>query len=349
MIVNNVGGNTIGGLTPDARNIISGNNEGIQITGSGATGNLIAGNYIGTDATGTNRLSNGMGLEFENNSWGNTVGGAQSGAGNLVSGNGGDAIKIDGGCYSNVIQGNLVGTDATGEGALVNDGNGVDINGNNNTIGGTTPGSGNVLSGNSGDGIVLVFNSASYNLMEGNLVGTDITGTQPIPNNSDGIDLFFNTQDNTIGGTVAGAANTIAFNQGAGVAVGSPELPDYCPGNAILSNSIFGNGRLGIDLGADGVTPNSPGSPHIGANNPQELPCAQRSHRLHRRFDGHRRLRSISRPECRPSPSSALLESIGRSLGIRARTDLDRDDVGDNRRQRQRQLPDQFSGPGLGG
>ena len=141
---------TIGGLTPDARNIISGNNEGIQITGSGATGNLIAGNYIGTDATGTNRLPNGMGLEFVNNSWGNTVGGAQSGAGNLVSGNNGDAIKIDGGCYGNVVQGNLVGTDATGENALINYGNGVDINGNNNTIGGTTPGSGNVLSGNSG-------------------------------------------------------------------------------------------------------------------------------------------------------------------------------------------------------
>ena len=80
-----------------------------------------------------------------------------SGAGNLISGNNGDATKIDGGCYNIVIQGNLIGTDAAGTSGLVNYGNGVDINGNNNTIGGTTPGSGNVLSDNSGDGIVLVF------------------------------------------------------------------------------------------------------------------------------------------------------------------------------------------------
>ena len=128
----------------------------------------------------------------------------KSGAGNLISGNNGDATKIDGGCYNIVIQGNLIGTDATGTSGLVNYGNGVDINGNNNTIGGTTPGSGNVLSDNSGDGIVLVFGSASYNLMEGNLIGTDITGTQPMGNGNAGIDLFFSASYNTIGGTVVG-------------------------------------------------------------------------------------------------------------------------------------------------
>ena len=302
MIVNNVGGNTIGGLTPDARNIISGNNEGIQITGSGTTANLIAGNYIGTDATGTNRLSNGMGLEFENDSWGNAVGGAQSGAGNLVSGNGGDAIKFDFGSYGNVVQGNLVGTNVTGTSALINYGNGVDINGNNNTIGGTTPGSGNVLSGNSADGIVLVFMAGSYNLIEGNLIGTDITGTQPIPNQQDGIDFFFNSQYNTVGGTVAGAANTIAFNQSAGVAVGLG-ASDYCPGNAILSNSIFGNGRLGIDLGADGVTLNSPGSPHIGPNLLQSFPVLNEAID----FTGVSTVivGSLNTHRMRPSPSSS--------------------------------------------
>ena len=158
--IDNVGANTIGGLTPAALSVISGNNnEGITINGSNATGNLIAGNFIGTDATGTNRLPNGMGLEFQNNSWGNTVGGSMSGSGNLISGNNGDATKIDGGCYNIVIQGNLVGTDVTDSTALVNYGKGVDINGDDNTIGGTTPGSGNVLSGNSSNGIVLVFST----------------------------------------------------------------------------------------------------------------------------------------------------------------------------------------------
>ncbi len=114
VLIDNIAGNTIGGLTPAARNVVSANNEGIQINGSGATGNLIIGNYIGTDATGTNRLPNGRGLEVENFSWGNTVGGAQAGAGNLISGNNSGGIEIDSACYNNVVQGNLVGTDVTG-------------------------------------------------------------------------------------------------------------------------------------------------------------------------------------------------------------------------------------------
>ncbi len=202
-----------------------------------------------------------MGLEFQNNSWGNTVGGAQAGAGNLISGNNSGGIEIDSACYSNVVQGNLVGTDVTGTIALFNDGSGVDMSGNNNTIGGTTPGAGNVLSGNNGSGITLAFNSASDNLMEGNLIGTDITGTQPVPNQQQGIDFFFGASDNTIGGTGAGAGNVIAFNQNQGISVGL-SASDQCVGDAILSNSIFGNGKIGIDLGNDGVTENSPGSPH---------------------------------------------------------------------------------------
>jgi hypothetical protein len=264
--------NTIGGVTPAARNILSSNNnEGIQVNGGTATGNLIVGDYIGTDATGTNRLPNGMGLEFVNNSSYNTVGGVQGVSGNLISGNNGDAVKIDGGCNDNVVQGNIEGTDPTGTLAVPNYGNGVDINGGYNTIGGTTPGSGNLLSNSSGGGIVLVFNSASYNLIEGNLIGTDITGTQPMPNSGEGIYAFFGASYNTIGGTAAGAPNIIAFNNGPGVAVGFGPT-DECPGNAILSNSIFGNARLGIDLGDDGVTLNTPGSPHTGANNLQSFP-----------------------------------------------------------------------------
>ena len=116
-----------------------------------------------------------------------------------------------------------------------------------------------------------MFNSAFGNLMEGNLIGTDITGTQPIANSNDGILFFFGSSDNTVGGTAAGAANIIAFNQGAGVTVGL-SATDPCTGDEILSNSIFGNNHLGIDLGGDGVTLNSPGSPHTGANLLQSFP-----------------------------------------------------------------------------
>ena len=271
IIVSNVGNNTIGGSTPDARNLVSGNNEGLEIIHSGASDNLIAGNYIGIDATGTTNLDNGIGIQIQNDSWGNTIGGSQAGAGNVISGNGGDGVLIDTGSYNIVIQGNLVGTNAAGTAAVINHADGLDVQGNNNTIGGTTAGSGNLLSGNQDSGLALIFMAGSDNLVQGNLIGTDITGAQPIPNQQNGIDIYNNSQFNTIGGTVSGAANTIAFNQSAGVAVGLGS-GDYCPGNAILSNSIFGNQHLGIDLGSDGVTLNTPGSPHVGPNLLQSFP-----------------------------------------------------------------------------
>ena len=56
----------------------------------------------------------------------------------------------------------------------------------------------------------------------------------------------FNTFDNQIGGTAAGADNTIAFNGGDGVFV------EASTGNTILGNSTFANTQLGIDLGTDG-------------------------------------------------------------------------------------------------
>ena len=212
-----------------------------------------------------------MGLEFVNGSWGNTVGGTGSGAGNLVSGNNGDAIKIDGGSYNNVIQGNLVGTDVTDSTALVNFGKGVDINGDDNTIGGTTPGSGNVLSGNSSNGIVLVFSSATGNLMEGNSIGTNLAGTIPIPNQSDGIQMFFSASNNTVGGTASGAGNIIADNEGEGVTIGLSAKRSVCRRRDPVEFHLWKQPDRDR-LGHDGVTLNSPGSPHTGANNLQSFP-----------------------------------------------------------------------------
>jgi hypothetical protein len=76
----------------------------------------------------------------------------------------------------------------------------------------------------------------------------------------------------TIGGTAAGAGNVIAHNRGAGVAVGS-SATDSSVNNGILSNTIFSNGRLGIDLGSDGVTLNTPGGPHTGPNLLENFPA----------------------------------------------------------------------------
>ena len=72
--------------------------------------------------------------------------------------------------------------------------------------------------------------------------------------------------NNSVGGTVSGAGNTIAFNLDNGV-----DGRVTATGNSILSNLIFGNGLLGIDLGDDGVTLNH-AMATAGPNNFQNFP-----------------------------------------------------------------------------
>lgn len=99
----------------------------------------------------------------------------------------------------------------------------------------------NVVSANGGSGVLISGASATSNLIAGNFIGTDLSATIHLGNGANGV----KTQDatnNTIGGTAAGAGNTIAFNGHNGV------LVDTGAGNAILSHLIFDNGNLGIEL-----------------------------------------------------------------------------------------------------
>ena len=102
--------------------------------------------------------------------------------------------------------------------------------------------------------------------MQGNLIGTDVTGTKPL-GNGNGIQIDGGSSNNTIGGTAAGAGNTIAFSTGMGVDVDATAGT----GNAIRLNSIFSNTGLGIDLGGDGVTLNDSAG-HAGPNNDLNFP-----------------------------------------------------------------------------
>src|SRR5262249_46457505 len=121
----------------------------------------------------------------------------------------------------NVVQGNFIGTNRAGASSLANFGSGIDLfDAPDNTIGGTTPGSRNVISGNSqvGAGVVISGAGATGNIIEGNFIGTDSTGANAVGNSS-GV-VIIDATGNTIGGTEAttpggpcsGACNLISGN-----------------------------------------------------------------------------------------------------------------------------------------
>ncbi|HET6261593.1 MAG TPA: S-layer homology domain-containing protein, partial [Chloroflexia bacterium] len=212
-------------------------------------------------------------------------GGSAPGAGNLISGNSSSGIGLDGSrAMSNTIQGNYIGTDISGTADLGNATDGVIIVGSvNDIVGGTQPGAGNLISGNGGAGIFLLTYGAAT--IQGNHIGTNISGTAPLGNGSNGV-VLADCADCVIGAQTTGGAggNTIAYNGAVGIAVGEGNT-----GNSFLSNSIHSNGPLnattgyslglGIDLvelGADGdifgVTPNDTEDPDTGANDLQNYP-----------------------------------------------------------------------------
>jgi hypothetical protein len=266
--------NVIGGTTAASRNVISGNGgRGISVT-TGASGTLIQGNYIGTTAAGTAALSNNSGGIFSGGSGPDTIGGTTAGARNVISGNQNNAgIFVQSGTsVGPVIQGNLIGTDVTGTIAL---GNffGIWLNFGpslgNSTIGGAVSNARNIISGNRSHGILISGDSRNNQLL-GNFIGTDITGTKPLGNAGDGIQIEASANSNRIGGNAVGQGNTIAFNRNNGVLLTGN--PFALIANSIRSNAIFSNGLLGIDLGGDGVTPNDPGDGDSGFNNFQNFP-----------------------------------------------------------------------------
>ncbi len=216
--------NTIGGTEASQANVISGNQlTGIRINGTSATGNQVEGNRIGTDQTGEKAVGNTYDGIFVNGAPGNTIGGLTTGAGNQISGNGGVGVQI----YStastgNLVQGNLIGTDATGLRALGNVHDGVYVNeASNNTIGGTANGSRNIISGNHIVGVQLSPSGATGNVIQGNFIGTNING-RPQLGNAYGIFLDGAT-GNTIGGPGA-QANLVAGNRQANVLAGSSTI-----------------------------------------------------------------------------------------------------------------------------
>jgi hypothetical protein len=253
----------------------------------GGSGNKVIGNFLGTDPTGSTvdwpSIAYVLYLEDSSN---NTIGGTVPADRNLISGG-----RLGGGLFintnsststGNVIQGNYIGTNAAGTGALPNyNGVSVGVNSSNNTIGGTAAGAGNLISGNMFSGVYLSPFSSASNVVQGNLIGTDATGSAPLGNGSvlnGGAGVVVAGMSNLIGATAPGAGNVIAFN--IGPPVGAPQgghgqgviVVGGVTGNTIRGNSIYSNSGLGIDLNDNGVTPNDACDTDFGSNNLQNFP-----------------------------------------------------------------------------
>jgi parallel beta-helix repeat protein len=242
--------NIIGGNTPGARNLISGNGDtGVHIQNAGTMSNTVLGNYIGLDTSGTVPLGNaGSGVAINVGATNNVVGGYTSKARNIISGNKEDAgVEIGGnGTMGNIVLGNYIGTNVSGTVSLANV-NGVAIyaGATNNIVGGTNSGTGNLISGNEEIGIVIWNAGTSKNQVLGNHVGTDASGLLSIPNYW-GVVISEGPTDNTIGSGSPDMRNLISGNTQAGVLI---------EGSGTMSNTVLGN-YIGTALSGRDSLPN---------------------------------------------------------------------------------------------
>jgi titin len=245
------GGNQVGGAVAGAGNVISGNYpDGITMTG-GTTNNVIQGNLIGLAAGGAGALRNLQnGITISNSTY-NLVGGTVAAARNVISGNTNGIYILSPNDIGNVVQGNYIGTDATGTIAVANKGAGIFLQGNSNVIGGAMTGAGNVLSGNLGQGVWVV--GASGNVIQGNLIGVTAAGTAGLPNGAAsptagaGVGLS-SAVGNLVGGAAAGAGNVISGNASAGLfLVGFGTSNNVVQGNYIGAD-VTGARKLGNSI-----------------------------------------------------------------------------------------------------
>ena len=196
------------------------------------------------------------GVTIRDGAQSNTIGGTTAGERNVISGNELGLIISDNDTDGNIVKGNYIGTDASGMAPIPNSGPGVIVQdgAQNNTIGGSSPSERNVISGNLGTGAVYIVTSgASGNVIKGNYIGTNASGTTAIPNRGWGVYLA-GAPDNTIGGSGPGEGNTIALNGQDGVRV----LGATATGNTIRGNSVHSNDGKGIENESGGNTELAP-------------------------------------------------------------------------------------------
>jgi hypothetical protein len=240
IVVGETAENTIiGGPAEGDRNIIGPNDAvGIEIDGDGT---VVQGNYIGTDVSGTEARPNAMeGIWIAPGGDNNVIGGSSSGEGNLIAGNSLFGINIE--AKNNIVKGNYIGVDVTGQVALKNRYGVVLVGGaQDNIIGGKEPGEANVISGNQSAGMLIRGSGTNGNVIIGNFIGTDSSGSEEVGQGA-GIWLLDGPQGNLIGGTAEGEGNVIAYSGTTGIIIEGVDTI----GNTIRGNSIHANARGAI-------------------------------------------------------------------------------------------------------
>ena len=291
-------GNRIGGPDADDRNVIIGNFIGVSIQGSprntvqnnllsgnalfglgfnyDADENVAVGNWVGLDASGTAALPNGgNGIQVDNLSTDNRVGGPDVADGNVVSGNLGSGIVVSaiefygpelaGPVSGTVVEGNYVGTDVEGLAAIPN-GDGDDPESGAGIVLSTESGAGsvegtvvrgNLVAGNLRAGVLLEGVGTTGAVVEGNLVGVGVDAETALPNGLVGLGARGGASGNRFGS--AEAPNFVGYHL-VGAAVADETTGIDVAGNAFLLNG------LAIDLGLDGPTTNDAGDADEGPN-----------------------------------------------------------------------------------
>ncbi len=242
-------GSTVRGLV-----LYTNNTGNIGILANGSNNHIICGNFIGTNSTGTAiggsaPLQNGIDL---NAATGCMIGGTNGAATrNIISACLNIALRIRSGSHNTTILGNYIGTTATGNVVLTNSNNGIDINTcNNQTIGGSTYASRNVISGNQ-IGINAV--TCTTLVVKSNFIGLGANGSTAIPNTNLGLRTQTNCATVTIGGPLRAERNVVSSNTNGGM-----QLTGGVNGLTIQNNYVGfdstgliarGNGNHGIEIG----------------------------------------------------------------------------------------------------
>lgn len=225
-----------GGIRVSSNTIILNSRDGVQLVGDSGFGNVIESNQIGVDSSDASDGSAGNGRHgIVVGTPGNLI------ENNTISGNSASGIVIGGAnAGDNQVFGNRIGLDSHGQQAVPNAMDGIIVKSPNNQIGGTLDGLGNVISGNTRNGVVLTGPNAIFNQVRGNVIGLDSLATSAVGNGELGVVQKLGSGGNDV------SENTIAGNGGTQLAV-----LDSLPNDPLPEGNSFRNNLIGMTTSGD--------------------------------------------------------------------------------------------------